>query len=154
MSPKPSRLYMPALAGLYDSLWEWVWLLLRLMSGLWLASHGLWKLGYLGGPGLAGVTGFFDKTGYSPGSFWAPTLAGFEIVGGLLLAIGLFTRPVALIGLIQMLLVAHFHSRFGFWHNVQGGGVEYPLLWAAVMLFFAIRGAGALSVDARMSKEF
>jgi putative oxidoreductase len=154
MSPKSSRLYVPALAGLYESLWEWVWLLLRLASGLMLAAHGLWKLGYLGGPGLAGVTGFLDKTGYAPGSFWAPALATFEIVGGLLLAIGLFTRPVALIGLIQMLFIAHFHTRFGYWFSVQGGGVEFPLMWAVVMLLFAIRGAGPMSVDARMGKEF
>ena len=154
MSPKSSRLYVPALAGLYELLWEWVWVVLRVGSGLLLAAHGLWKLGYLGGPGLTGVTGFLDKTGYSPGSFWAPTLATFEIVGGVLLAIGLFTRPVAVIGLIEMLLVTHFHSRFGFWFSVQGGGIEYPLMWAAVMLLFAIRGGGSMSVDARMGKEF
>ncbi|MCC6948490.1 MAG: DoxX family protein [Bradyrhizobiaceae bacterium] len=153
MTPK-SRLYIPGLSGLYDSLSDWAWLILRVAAGLILAAHGAWKFGYLGGPGLNGVIGFFDKVGYSPGSIWAPTLATFEVVGGILLAIGLLTRPVALIGLIQMLLVAYYHSRFGFWHNVQGGGVEYPLMWAAVMLFFLIRGAGPMSVDARMSKEF
>jgi putative oxidoreductase len=149
-----SRLFIPALASVYDALSDIAWLVLRLAAGLLLAAHGLWKLGYLGGPGLTGVTGFFDKMGYSPGSVWAPTLATFEIVGGLLLAVGLLTRPVALIGFIQMLLVAHYHSRFGFWHNVQGGGIEYPLMWAAVMLFFVIRGGGPLSIDSRMGREF
>jgi putative oxidoreductase len=149
-----SRLYVPGLASLYESLWDIAWLVLRLASGLMLLGHGLWKFGYLGGPGINGVIGFFDKVGYSPGSVWAPTLGTFEIVGGVLLILGLFTRPVALIGLIQMLLVAHYHSRFGFWHNVQGGGIEYPLMWAAVMLFFFIRGAGPMSVDAKMNKEF
>ena len=48
----------------------------------------------------------------------------------------------------------HFHSRYGFWFSVQGGGIEYPLMWAAVMLLFAIRGGGPMSVDARMGKEF
>jgi putative oxidoreductase len=144
---------MPALGGLYESLWDWAWVLLRAVTGLLLLAHGLWKFGYLGGPGLTGVAGFFDKVGYSPGSFWAPTLATFEVVGGILLAIGLFTRPVALIGLIQMLLVVSFHWRFGFWHNAQGAGIEYPLMWAVVMLFFFIRGGGPLSVDSRMGKE-
>lgn len=154
MSPKPSRLYVPLLAGLYESLWEWVSVILRLASGLMLAAHGVWKLGYLGGPGLTGVTGFLEKSGYSPGSFWAPALATFEIVGGLLLAVGLFTRPVALLALVELLFVAHYHSRFGFWHNVQGGGIEYPLMWAIVLLLFVIRGGGPMSVDARMRKEF
>ena len=153
-APRSTRLYVPALAGLYESLWEWAWLVLRLASGLLLAAHGLWKFGYLGGPGLTGVAGFFDKTGYAPGSVWAPTLATFEVIGGLLLAIGLFTRPVALIGLIQMLLVIQYHTRFGFWHNVQGAGVEYPIMWAAIMLLFVIRGGGGMSVDGRMNKEF
>ena len=153
MALNKSRLHMPALGGIYESLWDLAWLALRLVAGLLLVSHGLWKFGYLGGPGLTGVAGFFDKVGYSPGSMWAPTLATFEVVGGLLLAVGLFTRPVALIGLIQMLLVLSYHSRFGFWHNLQGGGIEYPLMWATLMLFFLIRGGGPLSLDNRMSKE-
>src|SRR5690606_30605405 len=106
MSINKSRLYIPALGGLYESLGDIVWLLLRVSSGLILAAHGLWKFGYFGGPGINGIIGFFEKVGYAPGSVWAPTLGAFEVVGGLLLAVGLFTRPVALIGFIQMLLVA------------------------------------------------
>jgi uncharacterized membrane protein YphA (DoxX/SURF4 family) len=34
------------------------------------------------------------------------------------------------------------------------GGVEYAILWAVVLLFFAIRGGNEWSVDARMKKEF
>jgi putative oxidoreductase len=153
MTLNKSRLHVPALGGLYESLWDWAWLALRLVAGLLLVAHGLWKFGYVGGPGLTGVAGFFDKVGYSPGSFWAPTLATFEVIGGLLLAVGLFTRPVALIGLIQMLLVVSFHWRFGFWHNAQGAGIEYPLMWAVLMLFFFIRGGGPMSLDSRMGKE-
>jgi uncharacterized membrane protein YphA (DoxX/SURF4 family) len=37
---------------------------------------------------------------------------------------------------------------------VQGAGVEYPIMWAAIMLLFVIRGGGSMSVDARTSKEF
>lgn len=149
-----SRLYIPALGGIYGGLWDLVWLLLRLVTGLLFAAHGFWKLGYLGGPGMTGIIGYFDRIGYSPGSFWGPTVATIEIVGGLLLAVGLLTRPAALVAFIEMVLVTYFHTRFGFWHVVQGGGVEYPLMWSLVLLYFVIRGGGAWSVDAKMRKEF
>jgi putative oxidoreductase len=152
-APRSSRLYLPALAGLYESLWDWVWLVLRVAVGLIFAAHGLWKLGYLGGPGIAGVIGFFDKVGYTPGSLWAPTVAGVEIVCGILIAIGFLTRPAALIALIEMLFVVHYHSRVGFWHNLPGAGIEYPLMWSFALLYFTIRGGGAMSVDSKMQKE-
>jgi putative oxidoreductase len=153
MTPK-SRLYIPALGGIYDSLWNFVELILRVGAGLLLVPHGLWKLGYLGGPGLTGVGGFLGKFGYVPSAFWAIVLTIVEIIGGILLTIGLFTRPVALIALIEMLFIIQYHWRYGWFFNVQGGGMEFAVLWAAALLYFAIRGGGSTSVDARMSKEF
>jgi len=148
------RLYFPALGALYQPLWKLVELILRLAAGLILVPHGFWKLGYLGGPGLTGVGKFLDKFGYSPGGFWASVLTTVEIAGGILIAIGLFTRPVALIAFIEMVLIVQYHSRYGWFFNVQGGGMEYAVLWAAVLLYFVIRGGGEWSVDARMRKEF
>ncbi len=92
----------------------------------------------------------FDKVGYSPGALWAPVVGCVEVFGGLLLAIGLFTRPAAALLAIQFIFVTHFHLPHGFFNP----GIEFPLLWFTVFLFFAVRGGGPLSVDSRMSKEF
>jgi putative oxidoreductase len=75
-------------------------------------------------------------------------------VGGILLAIGLFTRPIALILFIEMLVITNFHWPRGFFFSAQGGGYEYPMMWAAVLLYFVIRGGGDWSVDAKLKKEF
>ena len=79
-------------------------------------------------------------------------IALLEFGGGILLIIGLFTRPVALLVLIFMLEAARFHLGVGgfFWTS---RGNEYPLLFAAVALMLVIRGGGPYSVDARMKKE-
>jgi putative oxidoreductase len=151
MSVNKSRLYIPALSGLYDSLWDIVWLLLRLAAGLIVVPHGLQKMfGMFGGGGLTGTAAFFDKIGYSPGSFFAPLIASTELIGGILVAIGLFTRPAALALAIHFVFVSHFHLARGFFNP----GIEFPLLWLTVFVFFVIRGGGPLSVDSRMRKEF
>jgi putative oxidoreductase len=151
MSVNKSRLYIPGLAGLYDSLWDIVWLLLRLAAGLIVVPHGMQKLfGMFGGPGLTNAGAFFDKIGYSPGYFVAVLTGSVEFFGGLLVAIGLLTRPAALALAIHFVFVTHFHLARGFFNP----GIEFPLLWLTVFVFFAIRGGGPFSVDSRMAKEF
>ncbi len=79
-------------------------------------------------------------------------LAGvLEFGGGLLLVLGLFVRPVALILMVEM-IVAYVLS-----HLPRGGvplenGGELALLYALVFLFLAARGAGPVSVDARQGR--
>ena len=68
----------------------------------------------------------------------------------LLLAIGLFTRPAAALLAIQFVFVTYFHSARGFFSP----GLEFPLLWLTVFVFFAVRGGGVMSVDSKMGKEF
>jgi putative oxidoreductase len=75
-------------------------------------------------------------------------LAGIlEVVGGGLVLIGLFTRPVAFI-LSGMMAVAYFqfHAPQGFWPTVNGGipAVLYCFVW----LYFSAAGAGPWSLDA------
>jgi putative oxidoreductase len=103
-----------------------------------------------GGGGLSGTAAFFDKIGYSPGSGFAPLVGSVEFFGGLLVAIGLFTRPAAFALFIHFLFVTQFHWARGFFNP----GIEFPLLWCVVFLFFAIRGGGPLSIDSRMGREF
>src|SRR6266702_3023223 len=104
MPPKPSRLYVPALARAYESTWPLVEVMLRVATGLLLLPHGAQKLfGMFGGGGLTGMVQFFDRMGYWPGAFWAPFVGCLQFFGGILLAIGLFTRPIAFLLFIQFL---------------------------------------------------
>jgi putative oxidoreductase len=70
-----------------------------------------------------------------------------EAMGGVLLFVGLFTRPVAFI-LSGMMAIAYFQVHFpgGFWPTTNGGvpSVLYCFIW----LFFAAAGAGPWSLDA------
>ena len=79
-------------------------------------------------------------------------LAGvLETFGGLLLVLGLFTRPVALVLALEM-LVAYFQFHFprgGMPIENQG---ELPLLFMLVWLFLAGNGAGPASLDARRAR--
>jgi putative oxidoreductase len=153
MPPRPARLYIPALARLYESAWQPAEVVLRLATGLLLVPHGAQKLfGMFGGGGLSGTAQFFERTGYTPGIFWATFLGGLEFFGGLLLALGLFTRPVAFLLFVQFLFIINFHLPKGL--SATQGGAEHVILWAAALLFFVIRGGNAWSVDARLPKQF
>lgn len=70
-----------------------------------------------------------------------------EIVGGFLLLIGLFTRPVAFV-LSGMMAVGYFmvHAPQGFYPSANGG--EPAMLYCFIFLYLAAAGGGAWSVDA------
>ena len=114
--------------------------LLRIGAGLLYMQHGAQKLfGMFGGMGPNGGTvPLVSQMG----------LAGvLEFFGGLLIVLGLLTRPVALLLAVEM-LVAFFQVHFpqGGW-PIQNKG-ELPLLFMLVWLFLAANGAGPGSLDA------
>jgi putative oxidoreductase len=79
-------------------------------------------------------------------------LAGvLEVVGGLLLLLGLLTRPVAFI-LAGEMAFAYFyaHAPRNFWPALNGG--ELAVLYCFLFLYFAAAGPGPLSVDAMRGK--
>jgi putative oxidoreductase len=75
-----------------------------------------------------------------------------EVVGGLLLLLGLYTRPVAFV-LAGEMAVAYFqfHQPKGFW-PVANGGVA-AALYCFVWLYFSAAGAGPWSLDARRGRS-
>ena len=114
---------------------------LRIGAGLLYMQHGAQKLfGMFGGMGPDGGTvELMSQMG----------LAGvLEFFGGLLVVLGLFTRPVAILLAVEM-LVAFFQAHFpqGGW-PIQNKG-ELPLLFMLIWLFLAGNGAGPASLDAR-----
>lgn len=148
------QFYIPALGKIYAKFDCWAVPILRIVTGGILIPHGCQKLfGWFGGMGLTANAQLFDRFGYGPGMFWG-TLVGFtEVTGGVLLAIGLFTRPAALAIAIFMVNAVYFTSSVGgfFWTK---GGSEYSLLILAVAVYFLIRGGGPCSVDRAIGREF
>lgn len=113
---------------------------LRIVSAYLLIQHGSAKL--LGFPHVA----FFD--GLQIFSMLG-TAGILELVGGALLLIGLFTRPVAFI-LSGLLAFAYFigHASKGFVLSPMLNQGESAVLFCFVFLFLAVAGAGVWSVDA------
>ncbi len=130
----------PPAAGALGSIAPATRALLRIGVGLLYMEHGLQKLFGLFG-GFTGTPGTTAPLASQMG------LAGvLETFGGLLLVLGLFTRPVALLLACEM-LVAFFQAHFprGGWPIENQG--EVPLLYLLVFLFFAGNGAGVASLD-------
>ena len=128
-------------------------LILRLAVGLTMAAHGGQKLfGWFGGYGIAGTGGFMESLGFRPGKVHA-TLAGLsELVGGLLIALGLLT-PVgsALVLTVMVVAIGSVHLPKGFF--VSDGGFEYNLVIMAAVVSLAFMGPGAYSLDAVQGLE-
>ncbi|MGH6932581.1 MAG: DoxX family protein [Dongiaceae bacterium] len=115
--------------------------LLRLMTGLLFLQHGTAKiLGFpasdFGGKPLLSMTGLSGT---------------LELVGGALIVIGLFTRPVAFI-LSGMMAVAYFmvHAPQNFFPLLNGG--ELAALYCFAFLFLSAAGGGSASLDRIIGK--
>lgn len=110
--------------------------LVRIVSAFLFMAHGTQKM-----------FGFPAEQRYPFELFSLSGVAGIlEVVGGLLLLIGLFTRPVAFI-LSGQMAVAYFlfHAPESFWPLNNGG--ELAALFSFVFLYFALAGGGSWSVD-------
>ncbi|MGW2090523.1 DoxX family protein [Streptomyces sp. NPDC001880] len=121
--------------------------LVRITFGLLMAGHGSQKLfGMFGGEGLDATAKGFAALGYRPGSVYAVIGGGSEFLGGLGLALGLFTplASAALIGVMinAMVTVTAAH---GLW--ATQGGIEYNLCIAVVALAIAAIGPGRFALD-------
>jgi putative oxidoreductase len=117
--------------------------ILRIMSGLLFMQHGTAKL--LGIPQME----MFAKLQPFSLSWIAGVL---ELVGGALLVIGLFTRPVAFV-MSGLMAFAYFiaHAPRGFYPILNAG--ELAALYCFVFLYLAAAGGGSWSVDALRKKS-
>ena len=145
-------LIVPQLGPIYQTLAPWAEALLRVGVGLALVPHGLRNtFGMFANTGvrahnLTELARQLDGDGYRPGKLWAPAISLTQLVGGPLLALGLFTRPAALV-IVVFLLVANVERwRVGkyFWNQL---GLEYTLMWTLAVLYFLVHGGGAISLD-------
>ena len=115
---------------------------LRAMTGLLFLEHGTQKL-----------FGFPPPPNPGPPLLSLLGVQGIlELVGGFLILIGLFTRPVAFI-LAGDMAVAYFmrHAPRGFFPLLNGG--QLAILFCFVFLYLFVAGGGVWSVDAQRSSR-
>jgi len=107
---------------------------------------------------LAGTSKLFSFPAGMPGGGTVPLLSQvgigglLEVVGGALLLVGLFTRPVAFV-LAGEMAVAYFQFHFpkSFWPTVNQG--VPAVLYCFVFLYLSAAGAGPWSIDALRRKR-
>merc|ERR1719484_86050 len=126
---------------------------LRVGTCALMVHHGLDKIQNVDGFSANVVAKFF---GFLPGppSFWTLSAAATQVAGAGLLAIGLFSRPVALSMLATMLVAVVFHlentGAEGFPLAVvkqHSYNYELAAMYCIVLGYFSIAGAGRVSVD-------
>jgi putative oxidoreductase len=129
--------------------------ILRIISGLLFLEHGSQKLLHFP-PRPMPPPGAPPMGGMGPPEGLQALLMGssgyFELIGGVLLVFGLFTRPVAFV-LSGMMAVAYFmvHAPMNFFPILNMG--EGAILYCFVFLYFVFAGGGPWSVDAMMAKR-
>lgn len=137
---------IPALRPVYDGLHNSAETLMRVICGLIFAVHGYPKI-----MNPFGATEMVSNLGFAPAEFWSLLLSVTEFIAGILLMIGFLTRPAAFAASVILAVTVYAHwVAFG-----QGyAGSEKSILWLAMTIFFAVRGANQHSVDAKLGKQF
>lgn len=119
---------------------EWIYAVLRIVTGFLFSLHGASKI--LGAFGGTPDFGNLEKT----------TAGIIELAGGVLIALGLFTVPLAFLS-SGLMAVAYFkaHAPKGFWPLVNKG--ELAALYSFLFLYIAAHGPGPLSLDRLISRR-
>ena len=116
-------------------------LLLRVSLGTMFVAHALLKYFAFTLPGTAQ---FFASLGL-PG-FLGYVVFGAELVGGVLLILGVQVRNVAFALVPIMLGATWVHLGNGWLFSAKGGGWEYPAFWTVALIVQALLGAGAYAL--------
>ena len=149
MADSQTKLLHPGLTGFYESMLPIAETFLRIVVGIMFLMHVSGKFN----AGPSGVAAnVMAKNGLEPAILWAYVIMFLELVGGVCLIIGLFTRFFAAALAIEMLvalLVVHLPKGY----TAAGGGYEYVLLIGAACFAIAIRGGGPYSIDRFLGKE-
>ncbi|MBR0716818.1 DoxX family protein [Bradyrhizobium liaoningense] len=124
-------------------------LVLRVALGVLFLAHSSLKL-FVFTP--AGTAKFFGSLGL-PGEL-AYLVIAIEVLSGIALILGVWTRYAALAG-IPILLGAIFtvHGASGFFFSNPKGGWEFPAFWAIALLAQALLGDGAYALRPSRSAE-
>lgn len=143
--PQP-RFIVPAFASIYAAGKPISETLMRVFAGVALIVHGWPKI-----TDPMGMAGMLEGMGFAPGMFWSPLLAATEFLGGILLIVGLLTRPAAFATMIVLLVTVYAH-----WVLMDQGwaGAELSILWSTILFYFVMHGGNRFSVDAMIGRQF
>src|ERR1700682_3309451 len=120
-------------------------LLLVRLIGIGFAAHGAQKLfGWFGGYGIAGTGGWMESIGFRPGKLFATAAGVSELVGGLLIAVGLGGPIGSMLAIAAMVVAISVHVPSFF---ATKNGYETGLLYVVVAFSLAFTGFGAYSLD-------
>ena len=117
-----------------------------------LLVHGITKL--TSTTVAAFAAGSLARRGLEPSLPLAYVVFFLETVGAICIILGLLTRLfAALVGVEFLIIVFLAHWPQGFGWSRPGGGWEYPLFWALMILAIGLRGGGPYSLDRVIGKE-
>ncbi|MCZ6605589.1 MAG: DoxX family protein [Alphaproteobacteria bacterium] len=159
MEATGTSLIIPQMGVFYAMFGPWVELALRVWVGAVLVPYALRSsFGFFSDTGVPvqsvrGTAEYLTQYGWHPGVLWAWLSTINNLVGGVMLALGLFTRPVALTSCVLLFLSACHHlRRDGYFANQNG--FEHYGLWSLGALYFVIHGGGVYSLDHLIGWEF
>jgi len=113
--------------------------ILRVTMGILFILHGGLKI-FVFTP--AGTAAFFESLGFA--GFLAYPIIAIEVLGGIALVLGVWTRWVSLALMPVMLGTIYApHGAAGFFFSNPGGGWEYPAFWTVALVVQALLGDGA-----------
>src|SRR5690349_19766757 len=136
--------FVPFLARLYAPFEPYAYTLIRFALGAIFVPHGYVKLFV---SGVAGLTKILAGWGLPAPAAWAYFIGGLEFFGGIALALGVLTRPVALLFVIEMIVAAAgVHAKVWAWNQ---GGAQYPVFLAVFSFLVFVCGGGRHSLDRR-----
>ncbi|MFT4326134.1 MAG: DoxX family protein [Candidatus Woesearchaeota archaeon] len=118
----------------------------RIVVGILFALHGASKFGLIGDGNIAGFAGFAGIP------VWLAVLVGVtELGGGLLLAVGAFTKIVTIpMAIVMVVAYGMAHIPQG-WNPLGNGGVA-ALLFLGLFVIYHVQGSGVWSVDKVLTK--
>jgi putative oxidoreductase len=133
------------------SLNESALMFIRVYVGLMLVPH--FGSHILGGPFQFKIyTLYFESLGIQMPAMQVALAGTVELVSAVGLTLGLFTRPVALLGSVYLLMSMWLggHFQIGYVWALPEGGYEFGVFWAAMIAVFAVLGGGRYSLDRQL----
>jgi putative oxidoreductase len=121
---------------------------IRIYVGLMFVPH--FGSHILGGPFQFNIyTLYFASLGLHMPAMQVVLAGSVELIAAIGLVLGLFTRPVALLGSVYLLMSMLWggHFQIGYVWALPDGGYEFGVFWAVMIAVFAVVGGGPLSVD-------
>jgi len=125
---------------------DWAILLLRVSLAIVFVAHGLQAaFGMFQGPGINGFSSMLSGLGFKPVLLWAYIAAYTQLIGGILLGLGIFTRfAAASIFIFMTVATLKVHLAKGFF--IQAGGFEYNFVIGCICIALIILGPGRFSI--------